>query len=155
MTQFTKNCSLEEFAVSGSHPELVKPVPPQYWGNLRKLTETCLQPIRDLWGRPLKILSGYRSEALNTAVGGSPTSQHREAGAADITTEDVRGLFILLLTEDEKFPTGQVIYYPDRKFIHVAIPSIKYPTPSFFLCLSPKTYTRVSSYGSFLSLCPR
>ena len=152
MTELTPNFSLEEFAVSASHPELVVPVPPQYWGNVRRLAESCLQPIRDLWGKPIEILSGYRSHALNEAVGGSPTSQHCDASAADVTTDDVRGLFIQLLTEDPKFPSGQIIAYPKKGFLHIATPSARYPKPSFFISPSSKIYTRISSLNSLNSL---
>lgn len=155
MTQLTESFRLEEFAVSGSHPELVKPVPYQYWDNVRLLAESCLQPIRDLWGKPMKVLSGYRSDALNKAVGGSPTSQHKLAQAADISTENVRNLFVLLLTESPKFPTGQVIYYPAQQFVHIATPSERYPTPAFFVSLAKKSYTRISSLSALNSISPR
>lgn len=155
MTRITENFSLEEFAVSATHPELVKPVPIEYWDNVYRLAETCLQPIRDLWGKPMKILSGYRSDALNKAAKGSPTSQHRKAQAADVTTDDVRGLFVLLLTESPKFPTGQVIFYPKQNFIHIATPGDVYPKPAFFVSLASKSYTRVSSLAALNSLSPR
>ena len=150
--QLTRNFSLAELSVSASHPQLVEPVPPQYWDNARKLAETCLQPIRDLWGKPIRVLSGYRSPALNRAVGGSETSQHAEASAADITTEDIRGLAVVLLTEDPKFPTGQTILYPRQRFIHVALPSARYPKPAFFISPSSKVYTRISSLSALNSL---
>jgi hypothetical protein len=153
-TNLTLSFALEEFAVSGSHPELVKPVPPQYWGNVRLLAESCLQPIRDLWGKPMEVLSGYRNAALNKAVKGSATSQHCVAQAADITTDDVRGLFVLLLTEDEDFPTGQIIAYPKQNFIHIATPSERYPVPSFFVSTTKKLYTRISSLSSLNSIAP-
>ena len=53
--------------------------------NLTNLTENLLDPIRDTWGRPLQVNSGYRCPALNKAVGGKPTSQHLKGEAADIT----------------------------------------------------------------------
>ncbi len=155
VTPLTKNFDLGEFAHSDSHPELVVPVPPQYLANVRQLAESCLQPIRDLWGKPMRILSGYRSPMLNAAVGGSPTSQHMEAGAGDVETENIRNFFCLLFSEEPKFPTGQVIAYPSRGFVHIAIPSLQYPKPAFFLCLTPKTYTRVSSMSAINSLWPR
>lgn len=155
MTQLTDNFRLEEFAVSAAHPELVVPVPYQYWDSIRKLAETCLQPIRDLWGKPMHVDSGYRSDALNKAVGGSPTSQHKLAEAADISTENVRNLFVLLLTENPKFPTGQVIYYPAQQFVHIALPSERYPNPSFFVSLTKKSYTRISSLSALNSISPK
>lgn len=44
----------------------------------------CLQRLRDLVGKPLKIVSGYRCCAGNKSVGGSATSQHLFGRAADI-----------------------------------------------------------------------
>lgn len=52
--------------------------------NLIYLAQTVLQPIRDFFGEPLVISSGYRGPALNKAVGGSPTSFHCHGCAADI-----------------------------------------------------------------------
>ena len=54
--------------------------------NLTNLTEKLLDPIREMWGKPLNVNSGYRCSALNKAVGGKPTSQHLKGEAVDITT---------------------------------------------------------------------
>lgn len=43
---------------------------------LQKLIEAVLDPLREWYGKPIKVNSGYRCEALNKAVGGSDTSQH-------------------------------------------------------------------------------
>lgn len=103
----------------------------------------------------MKVLSGYRSPALNEAVGGSPTSQHMKAEASDIQTERIRDFYALLFSEDPRFPTGQVIGYPSRGFVHIATPSLQYPVPAFFLCLHPKSYTRIASTSALNSLWPR
>ena len=50
--------------------------------NLVNLCNFILQPVRDEFG-PIRINSGYRSPALNKAVGGSKTSQHCNGQAAD------------------------------------------------------------------------
>ena len=42
--------------------------------NLTNLTENLLDPIREMWGKPIQVNSGYRCPALNKAVGGKPTS---------------------------------------------------------------------------------
>lgn len=44
--------------------------------NIKALVEDVLQPLRDAWGGPLFVNSGYRCLELNKAVGGVPTSQH-------------------------------------------------------------------------------
>ena len=51
--------------------------------NLKILCEKILQPIRDFYGMPLSISSGYRSVPLCVAIGSSPTSQHTRGEAAD------------------------------------------------------------------------
>jgi hypothetical protein len=52
---------------------------------LRQLVQRILDPLREHLGRPVVISSGYRSPALNKAIGGSTTSQHCLGQAADIT----------------------------------------------------------------------
>ena len=57
--------------------------------NLKTLATKVLQPIRDYYNKPVRITSGYRSKALNVAVGGSTTSQHSYGEAADIQIDGV------------------------------------------------------------------
>lgn len=52
--------------------------------NLEKLIVNMLNPIREKYGKPIKISSGYRCAALNSAVGGTKTSQHLKGEAADL-----------------------------------------------------------------------
>lgn len=52
--------------------------------HLEELVDTILQPLRDAWGKPLLVTSGYRCPALNKAVGGAATSAHLYGYAADV-----------------------------------------------------------------------
>ena len=52
--------------------------------NMKKLAINVFQPIREHFGVPIFISSGYRSKALNTKIGGSSTSQHSSGEAIDI-----------------------------------------------------------------------
>ena len=52
--------------------------------NMQALAENIFQPLRDYFGVPIHISSGYRSEALNKAIGGSKSSQHCKGEAIDI-----------------------------------------------------------------------
>ena len=52
--------------------------------NLCGLVHNVLQPLRKWWGKEVKIGSGYRSLALNRAVGGVSNSQHMKGEAADL-----------------------------------------------------------------------
>ncbi|MCU0897303.1 MAG: D-Ala-D-Ala carboxypeptidase family metallohydrolase [Burkholderiales bacterium] len=56
--------------------------PPEAVANLRLLARG-LDRVRRLLGEPLEISSGYRSPALNVAVGGAPRSQHTAGLAVD------------------------------------------------------------------------
>lgn len=57
-------------------------------GNLQRVAET-LELVRALFGKPLVISSGYRSSALNSAVGGSKNSAHLTGLAADFTVPGI------------------------------------------------------------------
>ena len=52
--------------------------------NLKALIESILDPLRELYGRPIHVTSGYRCPKLNRLVGGAPNSQHMRGEAADI-----------------------------------------------------------------------
>jgi hypothetical protein len=52
--------------------------------NFKKLAENIFEPIRNHFNVPIHISSGYRSKELNTAIGGSLTSQHCSGEAIDI-----------------------------------------------------------------------
>jgi hypothetical protein len=52
--------------------------------NLVYLAANVLEPLRVAMGEPIKIGSGYRSPALNRAVGGVSNSQHMRGQAADL-----------------------------------------------------------------------
>ena len=57
---------------------------PEHLDNMKALAENVFEPIREHFGVPIYISSGYRSEALNKAVKGSKTSQHCKGQAMDI-----------------------------------------------------------------------
>jgi len=57
---------------------------PEHLENFKKLAENIFEPIRKHFGEPIFISSGYRSKALNEAIGGSLSSQHCSGEAIDI-----------------------------------------------------------------------
>jgi hypothetical protein len=57
---------------------------PEHIEIFKKLAENVFQPIRDHFGVPIRISSGYRSAALNKAIGGASSSQHCKGEAIDI-----------------------------------------------------------------------
>lgn len=52
--------------------------------HLRELIEKLLNPLREAWGGPILITSGYRCKALNDKVNGAKTSAHLRGYAADL-----------------------------------------------------------------------
>lgn len=52
--------------------------------NLQYGVDMVLDPLRRLYGQPIKINSGYRCPQLNKLVGGVTNSWHQEGNAADI-----------------------------------------------------------------------
>lgn len=95
--------------------------PPQVVESLTKLVDNVLDPLREAWGKPITVTSGYRSEKVNRAVGGVKSSHHLKGMAADITTGnkvDNRRLFQLVL--DLKLPFSQLIDEKDFSWIHVS-----------------------------------
>jgi len=63
----------------------------EHIANLKKLAENIFEPIRMNFRQPIRISSGYRSQALNAAIGGATNSQHSLGEAIDI---DMEGTFI-------------------------------------------------------------
>lgn len=61
------------------------------YDRLQYLAQNVLQPVRDYFGAPIRVNSGYRGPALNRLVGGSPSSFHAIGTAADI--EPMSGKF--------------------------------------------------------------
>lgn len=94
--------------------------------NLIDLCENVLEPLRTLTGSPIRILSGYRCLALNTAVGGATGSQHMEGQAADLRVDGqtVRQTFDMIAASliqfdqliEEKYTTSN----PNSGWIHIS-----------------------------------
>lgn len=82
--------------------------------NIKAMVEDVLQPLRDAWGDPLFINSGYRCLELNKAVGGVPTSQHVLGQACDVGVTDPYALAQLAKKMNLGF--DQMIIYPS--FVH-------------------------------------
>ena len=85
-TYISKNFTLEELTASATATAKgIRNNPGQTdIINLCALVHKVLQPLRDAMGHPIKIGSGFRSLALNQAVGGVSNSQHMRGEAADL-----------------------------------------------------------------------
>lgn len=85
MPKIAPNFSLSEFTV-GLPSNIV--VPNSVLQNLKLLAQR-LQVIRDFYGKPMTITSGYRTPAHNRAVGGSRNSYHLKGMAADFVIQGI------------------------------------------------------------------
>ncbi|MBR6417126.1 MAG: peptidase M15 [Bacteroidales bacterium] len=63
--------------------------------HLEELVTILLEPLREAWGSPIAVTSGYRSPSLNRAVGGVRDSPHMKGYAADLVPleKDAGALF--------------------------------------------------------------
>ena len=91
--------------------------------NLVELVDKVLDPLREAWGAPIIVTSGYRCYALNQAVGGAKSSQHCLGLAADIRAlsdlpADNRKLRDLIVKLD--LPYDQIIDEFGGDWIHVS-----------------------------------
>ena len=86
---------------------------------LKILCEKVLQPLRDEFNAPIIVNSGYRSQQVNKAVGGVPTSMHLIGCASDITTGNKEGNKKLFNIIKETLPFDELISYGYR-FLHVS-----------------------------------
>ena len=130
-----KYFSIKEMCVSASYPQLV--IVPQsgtaIYNNLNFLMND-LDKVRETYGKPIIVTSGYRPPILNAKVGGSPTSAHKYGLAADIKSKSSLNdnVKILEAAIESKIPFDQlIIEYPtfekgklvSMKWLHVGIRS--------------------------------
>ena len=82
----SKNFSLHEFtkSVSAIRGGIENSPTPEHIRNIQLLVKYVLQPLREALRSPIRITSGYRSEALNKLIKGSKRSQHCKGQASDI-----------------------------------------------------------------------
>lgn len=89
--KLSRSFDLEEFLVSqeATRKGIDNQPTAEHLINLQLLAQNTMQPIRDLMQKPVVISSGYRSEALNRAVGGAKNSQHTRGEACDFIVPGV------------------------------------------------------------------
>lgn len=88
--------------------------------NLERLCETLLEPVRWMLSAPLRVNSGFRSPALNEAVGGAHNSAHMDGRAADVVPISVNLRTAFDRIRATQLPYDQVIIECNA-WIHLAI----------------------------------
>ena len=92
---------------------------------LHVLVDQLLDPIREAWGEPIVVSSGYRCKELNALVGGVKNSHHLLGCAADLIAgnkADHRRLFKLIqqMQQAGQIKFTQLIWEGDGRWIHIS-----------------------------------
>jgi hypothetical protein len=116
MNEMTRSATAKRYGIDNTPS-------PEAQASLKALVEKILDPLREAWGQPIIVSSGYRCGRLNKIVKGSATSQHMLGEAADIHTvsdkpEDNRRLFQLI--QRLNLPYDQLIDEYGYNWIHVS-----------------------------------
>ena len=132
MMYLTSNFTMEELVASATATRLKIDNTPSRDEEIKlcHLASFILQPLRDRYGQPIRISSGYRCKALNKAVNGVPTSQHLKGEAADINNgiPENRKIFELAqkMIKEGKIEVGQLINEKGYQWIHISLPDNKH-----------------------------
>ncbi len=118
--QLSKNFSLAELVGSqvATRKGIDNTPTPAIVANLTRLA-ALLEQVRALVGGPITISSGYRSPALNKAVGGAANSAHVLGLAADISTTKLTSKALAMLIRQSDIAFDQLIY--EGNWVHIAL----------------------------------
>lgn len=113
-TEFERSATATKYAIDNTMPEAAKK-------NVAALVDNVLDPLREAWGKPIRVTSGYRCAELNRAVGGSLKSQHLTGEAVDLTTGNkVENRKVFQLAIELKLPFDQIISENDYSWLHIS-----------------------------------
>lgn len=87
--------------------------------SLQVLVDRLLQPLREQYGCPIAITSGYRTPEINLLAGGVPSSQHQRGEAVDCYVPDIFRLLDILKKSD--LPFDQAILYARKNILHLSL----------------------------------
>ena len=116
MNEMTRSATAKRYGIDNTPGDAEKAC-------LKALVEKVLDPLREAWGAPIIVDSGYRCGRLNKIVNGRPTSQHLLGQAADIhtvkdTPAENKKLFHLI--QKLRLPYDQLIDEYGYNWIHVS-----------------------------------
>lgn len=125
--EFERSDTAAGLKIDNRIPELAE-------AHIVELVDILLDPLREAWGGPLTVSSGYRCPELNRAVGGSETSAHTAGWAADLVPDpdDPRGVqglvdFAVEWLTATGLPFDQLIFehVGSSKWLHIGIRNLK------------------------------
>ena len=117
LEEFERSATAQRLNIDNRVPEVLIP-------NIRALCENVLEPVRQHFGVPIYLSSGYRCPALNKAVKGATASQHMKGEAADIyiKASPQLALWNIYVWMIDNLMFDQLIWEvrPTSKWIHVS-----------------------------------
>ncbi|MER2511499.1 MAG: D-Ala-D-Ala carboxypeptidase family metallohydrolase [Nitrosomonas ureae] len=127
-TKLTPHFTLNELIRSSRASELgIDNTPPEHvLSNLILLCTSILEPVRAHFDRPVRVNSGYRCLALNSAINGSQTSQHMTGQAVDFEIDGLANYDLALwistnLTFDQLILENYVSGKPNSGWVHCSL----------------------------------
>lgn len=147
--KLTENFTFDELT-STSHNELLEANRESAKAFMKQLKYVAgtLEEIRAVLGVPLRVTSGFRNNALNKAVGGSPTSGHTKGLCADIVPIGMTvtaGFEIILARKDECRSLKKCIIEKVRgsEWLHIETKTEVNQPQQFFTTTNGKSYTEI------------
>ena len=142
-----------ELTDSQSHPELVgrNMQDARAFEKQLKYVAGTLEEIRAVLGVPLRVTSGFRNNALNKAVGGSPTSGHTKGLCADFIPigMEVNDAFAMIQNSRDKCPSLKKCIHESvrgSKWLHIETKTEASQPQQFFTTSNGKTYTEIKAF---------
>lgn len=122
MERISRHISYEEAVHSAKAIKLKLDNTPnnEQLSNMRLVAEKCFEPVRDWYGKPLKINSFFRSNAVNKAVKGSLTSDHLKGGSIDIDAGSVAENRKIFNWIKKNLTFDQLIFENNGEWVHVS-----------------------------------
>lgn len=120
-TNLSPNFTLEELTITNQR---IDNTPDAKSLNNLKALAVLLESIRSLVGAPIRVTSGYRSPAVNKAVGGSLTSAHSKGLAADINVKGLTSTQLATKIRDSGLKFDQLILeFPNTSstWVHIGL----------------------------------
>ena len=123
-----KYFSLGEFSHSDTAVSLGidNTIPKERVRNIEHLVHCALDPLREHWGLPIRVTSGYRSPELNEELSGAENSYHMDGCAADISaTDPARNVELMSLIRAMHLvgmiSLTECYLGPKARYIHIAL----------------------------------
>lgn len=111
-SEFTRSAAAAQLGIKNE-------LTPQARANLTRLAVEVLDPLREAIGQPLLVTSGYRSKAVNAAVGGVPNSAHQLGLAVDVKANGIPAAELLRIAVELNLPFDVAMLYESKGHLHL------------------------------------